>query len=195
MKKFIAKSLLLSSLTFLSFYSSAQEASLSYDFLEIEVAKLEVIGEDFTGFGIAGSYSLSDSIFMSASIANGESDEKYFGDTIDLKGFTFGLGYHAPLGESTDFVSSLSYVSTEADFANVDDDADGYAVDLGVRSLLAQNFDLGAYVSYSDTDGGDGEFSLKLDAKVMFSEAVSIVAGYENGDDFSGLSAALRWDF
>ena len=135
----------------------AQQPEISYDYLEASVLKGELLDEDFTGYGVVGSFSISESVFMRGSYSNGTSDDEFrvgfMTDEIELSTFSFGLGYHLPISSSTDFVSNLSYVNGEVDFGNADEDANGYSFDIGLRSMLMPNLELEGLVAY--TDGSD----------------------------------------
>ena len=179
----------------------AQQSSISYDYVEAAVTKGEVLDEDFTGVGVAASFSITESFFMKGTYSVGESDDKYqfgFGsqaDEIELSGFTFGVGFHAPLSNTTDFVTSLSYVNSEVEFGNVSDDANGYNADIGLRSMVMSNLELEAIIAYTDGSDVDGDVSFEASARFYITPAFAVSIGYSDGDDVSGISAGLRLNF
>lgn len=179
----------------------AQQTTISYDYVEAAVTTGEVIDEDFMGFGVAASFSITESFFMKGSYSVGESDDKYqfgFGaaaDEIEVSGFTFGVGYHAPLSTTTDFVTSLNYVNSEVEFANFSDDANGYSADIGLRSMVMSNLELEALLAYTDGSDADGDVSFEANARFYITPAIAVTLGYSDGDDISGVSAGLRLNF
>lgn len=179
--------------------AQAQNTQVSYDYLEISATQGEILDTDFTGYSATASFSLSDSVFMSASYSDGETDDKIgfgFGASkVEARGFDFGFGYHMPISSSTDFVTRLSYVRAEAEYAGFSDDANGYGVDLGVRSFVLPNLELEALAVYSDGSDMDGEVGLNINAKFFITPAFALIVGYSDGDDTNGVSAGLRFNF
>lgn len=180
-------------------YAQAQQTGISYDYVEVGVLKGEVLDEDFTGYGIMGSFSINDSFFAKGSYSSGESDDEFGSgfsrDNIEVTGFTFGVGYHTPLGSSTDFVAGVDYVNAEVEFANISEDANGYGVNLGLRSMVMSNLELEAQVIYTDGSDSDGEVSFSADAKFFITPRFALTVGYVDGDDSSGVAAGLRLNF
>lgn len=177
----------------------AQQPEISYDYLEAAASKGELLDEDFTGYGVAGSFSITESVFMRGSYSNGTSDDEFrvgfMTDEIELSTFTFGLGYHLPISSSTDFVSNLSYISGEVDFGNADEDANGYIFDIGLRSMVMPNLELEGLVAYTDGSDSDGDVSFEANAKFFVTPAFALILGYSDGDDTSGLAAGIRLNF
>src|SRR5690606_14621279 len=118
--------------------AQAQQASISYDYVEAGVTKGEILNEDFTGYGIGVSFSINDYLFAQGSFSSGSSDDKFLGDKIDLDGFSFGLGYHRSISAKTDLVASANYINQEVDFLAFNEDANGYGLELGIRSLITK---------------------------------------------------------
>lgn len=179
--------------------AQAQNTQISYDYLQASATQGEILDTDFTGYSAAASFSLSDSVFMSAAYTAGETDDKFgFGfraSTIEANGFDVGLGYHMPISSTTDLVTRLSYAKAEVEYAGFSEDANGYGIDLGIRSLVLSNLELEALAVYSDGSDMDGEVGLNINAKFFFTPAFALIVGYSDGDDTSGVSAGLRFNF
>lgn len=176
-------------------HAYAQQPSLSYDYVEVGATKGEISNIDYTAYGLGGSFSLNNAIFMSADYANGTSDKKYFGSKIDIDAYSIGLGYHTAINSKTDFVTSLSYIKNEVDFARFNDNTNAYGIDVGVRSMVLPNVELAAIASYVDSSDADGEIGFNLNAKFFVSPVLAVTLGYTDGDDTSGVSAGLRLNF
>ena len=175
--------------------AQAQQPSISYDAFAAGITKTDLDGVQFTSFSVGTTFSLSDSFFVAGSFGAGESDEKYRGNALNLDGYSFGLGYHSPINSTTDLVTSLNYSSVEAEFAGAVDESDGIGVDIGVRSFLTQDFEVGAFLEYSDSGNSDGEVSFSINGKYFITETFAVVAAYETGDDYNSISASLRFNF
>ena len=179
--------------------AQAQNTQISYDYLQASATQGEILDTDFTGYSAAASFSLSDSVFMSASYTDGETDDTVgFGfsrSKVKANGFNVGLGYHMPISSTTDFVTRLSYVRTEAEYLGFSDDANGYGVDLGVRSMVLSNLELEALAVYTDGNDVDSEVGLNINAKFFITPAFALIVGYTDGDDTSSVSAGLWFNF
>ncbi|HLT64237.1 MAG TPA: outer membrane beta-barrel protein [Pseudohongiella sp.] len=175
--------------------AQAQQASISYDYVEAGVTKGEILNEDFTGYGIGASFSINDYLFAQGSFSSGSSDDKFLGDKIDLDGFSFGLGYHRSIGAKTDLVASANYINQEVDFLAFNEDANGYGLELGIRSLITSNAEFEAKVNYVDGSDFDGEFGFEANVKLLLTPKFAVTLGYADGDDTKGVTAGLRFNF
>lgn len=177
----------------------AQESSISYDFIEVQVAKGEMLDEDFTGYGVEGSFSISDSFFVQGSYAMGETDDEFgFGfqsEEIGVRGFTAGLGYRMSLSSSTDLVTSINYVGSEAEFLDLSEDVNGYGIELGLRSMVLSNVELEGMIGYVDGSDLEGETAFDVNAKFFVTPGIALTLGYTDSDESKGVTAGLRFNF
>lgn len=179
--------------------AGAQESALSYNYVEGNITKGEISDFDYTTYGAELSIELGDTLFVKGTIAEGESDDEVFGgvfsDNVDITAYTVGLGAHLPITERTDFVTGVSYIKNEVGFRGFDQDADGYGVDAGIRSMVSDSVELAAAVNYVDGDEFDGEFGFSADARFYLSERLSLSVGYTELDETDGVTAGLRFNF
>lgn len=179
--------------------ASAQQSALSYNYIEGNVTKGEISDFDFTTIGAELSIALGDALFVKGSVAEGESDDKIFGgqfsDNIDISAYTLGLGAHLPISSRTDFVTEVSYIKNEVGYRGFDQDADGYGVEAGIRTMLSDSVELAGSVNYVDGDDIDGEIGFALDARFYLSQRLSLSVGYAERDEVTGLAAGVRFNF
>lgn len=179
--------------------ASAQQSALSYNYVEGNITKGEISDFDFTTYGAELSIELGDTLFVKGSIAEGESDDEVFGgvfsDNVDITAYTVGIGAHLPISARTDFVTEVSYIKNEIGYRGFDQDADGYGVDAGIRTMLSDSVELAASVNYVDGDDIDGEVGFTADARFYMSQRLSLSLGYAERDEVNGMTAGLRFNF
>jgi len=105
----------------------------------------------------------------------------------------FGVGYHAPISESADFVSRVEYVEGETD-GLLDSDLDGYGISVGVRAQLAEKVEVLVGVIYSDIDvesGGvsasDSDTDLAANIALNLTDSLQAVIDIDGDDQSLGL--------
>lgn len=179
--------------------AAAQQSALSYNYVEGNITKGEISDFDYTTYGAELSIALGDTLFVKGTLAEGESDDEVFGglssDNVDISAYTLGLGAHLPISSRTDFVTEVSYIKNEIGFRGFNQDADGYGVDAGIRTMLSDSVELAAGVNYVDGDDIDGELGFSADARFYLSNRLSLSVGYAERDDVDGISAGLRFNF
>lgn len=179
--------------------AAAQQTALSYNYVEGNITKGEISDFDYTTYGAELSIALGDTLFVKGTLAEGESDDEVFGglssDNVDISAYTLGLGAHLPISSRTDFVTEVSYIKNEIGFRGFNQDADGYGVDAGIRTMLSDSVELAAGVNYVDGDDIDGELGFSADARFYLSNRLSLSVGYAERDDVDGISAGLRFNF
>jgi opacity protein-like surface antigen len=146
---------------------------------EIDVGPFDVDGD---GFGVTGSYALTESLHL----IGGYSDQDYdFG--LDGHVFNVGGGFNTPLNPDLDFVAQLSYYDVEAAsaFGNADDD--GLGIGAGIRARPGTSVELDAGITYVDLD--DSDTVLNVGVRYYFSDTFAIAGGL--ADDDSGLSWSI----
>lgn len=180
-----------------SFQSFSAESSLSYTSVSAAYISAELDDDDFGGFGLSGSVALNETVFLLASYSTLESDDEFTDgfrvDEIEFDEFSFGVGFHTPIGSNTDFVASVSRVEAEFDFAGDSVDGDGFGVSGGVRSKVSEIVELAAGVTYVDIEDED-ETGFSVSARVYAAPQVSFGFGIGTADDTDTFSFDLRLD-
>ncbi|MDO8907005.1 MAG: hypothetical protein Q7W55_00750 [Pseudohongiella sp.] len=179
--------------------ASAQQTALSYNYVEGNITKGEIQGFDYTTYGAGLSIALGDTLFLKGTIAEGESDDAVFSgvfsDNVDISAYTLGLGAHIPISSRSDFVTSISYIKNEVGYRGFNQDADGYGIDAGVRSMLNDWIEIQAAVNYVDGDNFDGKFGFSSEARFYVAQSLSLSIGYAKRDEVDGITAGLRFNF
>ena len=180
---------------------AASADGLDYTYIEGGYANVEIdtgdalVGEiDFDGFQVRGSAAISESFYLLGGYGNVSNDD--YSMDVDFSELQFGLGYRHGLSDRADLVTEVSYLRQEIDFDGFgSEDASGGRVSVGVRGLLADNFE--GYVKGSYTDGGDfdGDFSGTLGAQFKFTPTWGVVGEIEAGDDVSKYLVGVRASF
>ncbi|MCP1340161.1 porin family protein [Idiomarina sp. M1R2S28] len=188
--------------------TSAFADSPNWDKIQASYIETDIetpIDEDITmdGYAVAGSLSLSDSIFV---LANFDSvgDESDFGD-VDLDSLNAGIGFNHAITESTDVFATVTYEKLEL-VGSVDDlgsesfDESGYGAGAGIRSMITDFFELSVKADYLDIDDENG---IRYDASAFFhlTSNLSLGVGYKLYDldeidqDVDTVAATVRYSF
>ena len=165
-------------------------ADFSYKFAQITHTTID--DDDFgdaTTIDLDVSFETSENIFLSFGYGAGDFDDI----DLDLDVLQFGVGYHAPISESADFVSRVEYVEGETD-GLLDSDLDGYGISVGVRAQLAEKVEVLVGVIYSDIDvesGGvsasDSDTDLAANIALNLTDSLQAVIDIDGDDQSLGL--------
>lgn len=180
---------------------AASADGLDYTYVEGGYANVEIdtgdalVGDlDFDGVQIRGSAAISESFYLLGGYGSVSNDD--YSMDVDFTELQFGLGYRHGLSDRADLITEVSYLRQEIDFDGFgSEDASGGRVSVGLRGLLADNFE--GYVKGSYTDGGDfdGDFSGTLGAQFKFTPTWGVVGEIEAGDDVSKTLVGVRASF
>ncbi|MGY0613006.1 MULTISPECIES: Ax21 family protein [unclassified Luteimonas] len=146
------------------FAANAAEG-VSYNYLEAGYAASN--GDlDADGYAARGSFAFHDNFHVFGGFGSQEIDNTRF----DVDQYNIGLGYNLEISPRADLLARVAYQKLDAGTVLGNDlDFDGWSTEVGVRGLLANNFDGYALVGYEDYDGGiDGDFYGRLGANVSF---------------------------
>lgn len=180
---------------------AASADGLDYTYVEGGYANVEIDTGDafagdveFDGVQIRGSAAVSESFYLLGGYGSVSNDDA--GVDVDFSELQFGLGYRHGLSERADLVTEVSYLRQEIEADGFgSDDAAGGRVSVGLRGLLADNFE--GYVKGSYTDGGDfdGDFSGTVGAQFRFTPVWGVVGEIEAGDDVTKALVGVRASF
>ncbi|MDV6314991.1 outer membrane beta-barrel protein [Idiomarina sp. HP20-50] len=188
--------------------TSAFADSPNWDKIELSYIETDIetpIDEDISmkGYGVAGSFSLNDSMFL---LANFDSvgDESDFGD-VDLDSLNAGIGFNHSITDSTDIFATATYEKLEL-VGSVDAlgsesfKESGYGAGLGIRSIITDFFELSVKADYLDIDD---ENAIRYDASALFhlTNSLSFGVGYKFYDldeikqDIDTIAATIKFSF
>ena len=183
--------------------TTASAGNFSYDYFQGSYSLTTVdvggsIGDvDGTSLGFSGSRSITPSVAVVGGVGFGELDRVLGVDTettvIDL-----GVAAHAPISPETDIVGSFIIVRGEIEqsdgFTTISDSDTGNVIELRIRHNISNTTELNAYIDRFDIFD-DSSISYGVDGLFHISDQMSIVVGYEVGDDTDTFGAALRINF
>ena len=177
---------------------SAQAAELSYNFIELDYASMNIdgAGSDFDpdGFGLKGSFELGEKFYGFGSYLRGS--EEVSGVDFDIDQTQLGLGYRHGVSDSADFIAELSWINNSVDIEGFGDaDANGGRLSAGFRGAMAENFEGYAKANYTDGGDFDGDFSGTLGAQVKFNPTWGVTGEAEFGSDANIYMLGLRASF
>ena len=183
----------------LSLSSPSLAASPKWNLLEVNYQTISIDdldGFDPKGFGINGSYLLSDDVFVTGKFSRASDDLS--GVDFDFDQANVGIGYRYALNGATDVYATLSYEKVEltasANGASGNADDDGLGVAVGTRSMLMDALEVGAYVSYVNL-GDAGEVGYGVDANYYLTDSFAVNVGYQSIADFDTLRLGVRFAF
>lgn len=186
----------LAAVSVLTLMTPALADGVSYDYIEGSYERVE-FDDDFSGdfdgdgFGIAGSFALTDQwhLFAGYSTAGLDFD-------VDLDQLRLGGGFHTGLTNNVDLVAELAYVRLDAStsFGSVDDD--GFGLSVGVRGMSADRLELAAFVDYLELDDSGDDTSLRGEAWYNFTETFALGFTASAGDDVTqyGIGGRVFFD-
>ena len=166
---------------------------LSYSDFEVSWVDLELDGAanvDGDGIELAGAYEVSQKIHVF-----GKWQDQSFDFGIDGRAFELGAGLHHTLNSKVDFVGTLSYVDQEVKFGGVSADDDGLGLGAGIRSRLADSFELDAMLRYVDFDNAGSDTGVVLTGRYYFNKTMAVTVGTDMTDDLDTLRVGFRAEF
>lgn len=175
----------------------------NWNFIEGSYSKLDIdeLSEmDPDGFGILGSFLISDDIFIFAGYTTTDDDFTMEGIKFDMEydETLFGLGYVFYAVDTTDFYGVVSYIKPEvcagAAGESICFDDDGYGLGIGVRSMLDDRVELSARIDHIDIDG-ETDTSFTLGAGYFFTKNFSVGLNYSKNDDANMYGISCRLSF
>jgi hypothetical protein len=196
MKKVVLASALLLSM------SSVQAAeSIRWDSASLSYQAVDVVGDKLDGFGFTGTNLLDENFFVAGSYSSVSYNISPYGSyssevEIDINAFSLGLGYRYAFSSSTDLFGVFSYqgIDVEPSFQGILQDENGYGLQTGVRSLVSENIELGASISYVDIDD-ESETGFDISVMYHFAKQFSAAVGYGKSDDVDTLSLSAVFFF
>ena len=145
-------------------------------------------GGDADGFGISGSAEVGENIFMFAGYSS-------IGDAgVDLNSFDVGIGYKSAISDTTDVNVSIAYVSAEIDFGFFGSNReDGYALDVSLRSMVSNEFELNGGITYVDLGGGADDTAFNVGGVYSFNDSFAVTGGISFSNDVTTFGIGGRF--
>jgi hypothetical protein len=176
---------------------AALAADFSYSYVEAGIALLDIDGEDGKGFALGGSAEVGENVAVFASYATATSDDEYLFngniDEIEVSGYTIGLSFHTPVSDTTDFVGSIGFGNSEAEFAGATADADTKSLTAGVRSMVSSSLELSGGLVHVRGEG-ESDTGFGVAARTGINENLSAIFSFESFDDVDVIGLSLRVD-
>ena len=148
----------LSSVALAGGHSGGSAASgLNWNYVDLGISvgdsdEYELSDGDTKGWSVSGVMEFADKYHLRASVG----DLDLGGEEADIT--SIGIGTHTALSGSTDLVLDLIYSDIDAgDGCCVVEDGDSWTLGAGLRSIVFDNLELSAGVTYTDVDRDDEE--------------------------------------
>ena len=174
----------------------AMADGLNYSFIQAAYQEVDIdLGGGFDvdgdGFGVGGSAAINDDWFIFADYSTFD-----FESVVDLSSLTIGGGYHATVSDKTDWFATLGFAQAEIDVQGFgSEDESGYAISLGLRSMVSENFELYGSLAYADLgDGADGT-SVAAGFLYSLSGNMAVGLGVDFDDDVTAYGVGFRLYF
>jgi hypothetical protein len=167
---------------------AAAQEGFDYRYLEMGFAhaKIDDTSIDGNGFRFEGLHEFGESFFASAEYETYELDFD-----IDGSAFQVGGGYIHPMSGDLDLIARGQYAQVEIE--NYDDD--GIGIGGGIRTRLADTFEVDAMLNWYDFDEGGSDTFIDLRGRYYVNDRFAIWLSLDIGSDyFETLGAGVRFD-
>lgn len=182
---------------------AAQATDLNYNYVQVvySVVDIDDFNEDINSVGIDGSFLVTDTVYLFAGYADGETDRfSVFGTSgrLGLESYTAGVGYRYELAPQTDLNFSAAWerqkVEGRSGFSFAGSESEnGYSVAVGMRHLVTRQFEIGADVTYIDV--ADDDTILTFGALWHITDLVAVGGSYSLGSDADAIAGGIRFKF
>nr|PZN70280.1 MAG: hypothetical protein DIU62_00405 [Pseudomonadota bacterium] len=161
---------------------AASAQGFSYNLIEGSL----ISGDDYDGFGVAGSMAFTSELFGLASIDAVEIDNT----NIDGSLLSAGVGYRIAINQAVDVFGTGSI--KRAKFDGSDGDW-GFGLGVGVRGRPMSQLELHGGLEYVDINDSDTTF--KVGGRWYFTPNFAAGLDFQDNDGGSALRFAVRYDF
>jgi hypothetical protein len=165
----------------------AQEG-FDYRYLEASFVDVEIddTGIDGDGIRLEGLHSFGDSFFASAKY-----EDYDFDYDLDGSAFLIGGGYIHPMSADLDLVAKGQYAQVELE--NYDDD--GIGIGGGVRTRLADSFEVDAMLNLFNFDEGGSDTYIDLRGRYYINDRFAVSLNFDIGSDyFETMGVGVRFE-
>ena len=178
--------------------SFAEDSGFSYTSIGLGYQTVEIVDEEFSGFGLSGSVALNETAFLIAGYSLIDSDDEYAADSgtdiIKITQYSAGIGLHAPISENVDIVTSFLHASSELEFSNISEDGNGYLINLALRGKPTDTIEVSGSINYANIEDED-DTGYSIGARLFLQPKVSLDLGYSIAEDVDAFFAGFSIDF
>ena len=168
-------------------------ADMNYTKFDVSLLDVELDGPfdvDGDGFSLGGSFELSDRLHVF-----GEWQDQSLDGGVDGRSVEIGAGISHGFSDTLDFVGTLSYLDAEVKAGSFTADDDGLALGGGIRTRVADSFEVDALLKYVDYDNAGGDTGVSVGGRYYFNGSMALGASADFNDNADTLRVGFRWEF
>lgn len=176
---------------------SAQAADVSWNYAELNVNRMTVDDIDdvtFNGLGLDFSRAVNETYFIAGEAT--KLTDSYMGVDLSYHDVNFNVGGRFNVAAGTDAYVMAGFGSTgvEADLEN--GTATYFQLQTGVRSMVADNLEAGAYVAYQRARHiGESDTILGVEGRFFVTPKVSFSLQLEGTSDYKKTAVGVAYHF
>jgi hypothetical protein len=169
---------------------AAMAAGPTYNYIDAAYLSIDVDdGPTFDGFGVGGSFALTESFHVVGSYADVSKGP------MSATTSAVSLGYNHSLNDITDLVARAGWVHGRAKISGFGSESDnGWSVEAGLRAMLSPQFELNGFITYVDLFDDD-DTSLSVGGVYYLTHNIGLGAGVSFSDDATGWQVGFRFAF
>lgn len=165
-------------------FGAQQAAATDFSYNLVEGSYIS--GDDFSGFGVAGSMEFTPEFFGLASFDALDADNS----SADASLLSLGAGYSRAINNNLDIVATAALKRFKVDGGGSDT---GFGIGVGVRGRLLEQLELHGGLEY--TDIVDTDTTLQVGGRWYFNPQFAAGLDLTDNDFGSTLRFTVRWDF
>ncbi len=171
----------------------------NFNFVEGDYLNGEFWDEDVDGWGLRGSFELTDQVFITGGYNKVELDDDVPGLRLEGETTQIGVGYVFGENETGTFYGTASYVRADvtarAGVFRASEDDDGYGLSLGFRMNIGPQAELNAAVTHVELDEGGGDTIPSVGFVYKFTPSFAGVVNYSDNSGDTLLGLGVRFYF
>jgi len=175
----------------ISFQSQAEPLNLDYVQLSYTSHDYNALPDRLSGFELELSKTFGEGFF--GFLEYFDVDDTILANEVSFSAYRVGAGYTESVNDSTDIVARLAYVKQELESTNVETDATGFAVSVGLNYNVTEALEVSADFRLENIADSDVVFT--LGAEYNISDETSAVASFEAADDGDIIAIGARYSF
>jgi hypothetical protein len=164
---------------------AAQPAAAEFSYNLVEGSYIS--GDEFSGFGVAGSMEFTSEFFGLASFDLLDQDNS----SNDGNLISLGAGYNRAINDALDIVATASLKRADSDVGGSDT---GFGIGVGLRGRLIDQLELHGGLEYADIYD-DSDTTLQVGGRWYFTPNFAAGLDLQDNDGGSTLRFLVRYDF